>query len=60
MRYAWFSSRALDHASSFILGAVAYKYLPEYAFWLLVPLVIISGFAKNTDAANEIWMRRKR
>ena len=58
--YAWFGRKAGAHFTSFLFGALAYRFFPDYPIWLGLGWMLIAGWAKNTEAANEIWFRRKK
>lgn len=58
--YAWFGRKAQAYALPFILGVIAEQKAPEYAVWLLIPIMVIFGWSRKTKAANDVWFRSNR
>ena len=58
--YAWFGKKGVSYISPFLLGIVAEQKAPEYAIWLIIPIVVIFGWARKTRSADDVWFRGNR
>lgn len=57
--YAWFGNKASSAAIMFYLGLIAAWNIPDYAAWLIIPVAIAAGWARDTEAANQYWAAKK-
>ncbi|WP_391487132.1 hypothetical protein [Leclercia tamurae] len=61
INYSWYGRKASSAAFMFYLGLLAALKLPDYAAWLIIPVALAAGWARETDAVNNYWaaMRNK-
>lgn len=49
--YAWFGRKASSAIIMFYLGLIA--------AWLIIPVAILFGWARDSEAANQYWATRR-
>ncbi|RFS80617.1 hypothetical protein D0U00_04300 [Leclercia adecarboxylata] len=57
--YAWFGRKASSAIIMFYLGLIAAWQAPDYAAWLIIPVAILFGWARDSEAANQYWATRR-
>lgn len=54
--YAWFGRKAQMHVTAFLLGILANQYADDYAWWFVIAVMVVFGWARDTNTANQYWM----
>ncbi|MCU6682159.1 hypothetical protein M8320_09100 [Leclercia sp. H6W5] len=57
--YAWFGRKGSRAAFMFYLGLIVAWEMPDYAVWLMIPVAIVAGWSRDTEAANQYWAAKR-
>lgn len=57
--FSWYGRKASAAILPFMAGAAAMHHFPERYFWMAIPVMLIFGWARETDAANHYWAAKK-
>ncbi|MCW4970218.1 hypothetical protein ACV2Y0_13075 [Enterobacter hormaechei] len=57
--FSWYGRKASAAVLPFWVGVAAMHNFPDRYFWLALPVMLIFGWSRDTDAANKYWAEKK-